>query len=311
MARPAHMLCTAHKQLALLLCAATMVSAHQRIPAFDATTGGDCYIWLTTGTVITDGDGLFGPMLASSDYSNSEGFASFNTSFTLVAGSAPQQHHHGTQGSQSSQRHCKLRALVEVGGLESGCSCLPPYGLNMTMSPNGSGDCTVWVDYHAAEHQLYLYVDGSGKQRPTKDDKVAKLMQDLPGVPTKVEFSDIKKATKNFHDTMKLGKGGFGAEVEDQRYMTSSLRLASSTPMVLHRDIKASNIMLDSTFRARLGDFGIACATDIYAFGVLVLEVVTGKKNADVQPDDDHITRGGARVNMRGVRQLISVMVFK
>lgn len=92
-------------------------------------------------------------------------------------------------------------------------------------------------------------------------------------------------------------------------------------PTVLHRDIKASNIMLDSTFRARLGDFGIACTvaedrssvtgvagtwgyiapeyamnhkatrqTDIYAFGVLILEVVTGKKNRDVPPDDGHIS---------------------
>jgi interleukin-1 receptor-associated kinase 1 len=34
-------------------------------------------------------------------------------------------------------------------------------------------------------------------------------------------------------------------------------------PMVLHPDIKASNIMLDSNFRARLGDFGIACTVAI------------------------------------------------
>ncbi|CAN6247866.1 unnamed protein product [Urochloa humidicola] len=93
-------------------------------------------------------------------------------------------------------------------------------------------------------------------------------------------------------------------------------------PMVLHRDIKASNIMLDSNFQARLGDFGIACTvaadksyatgtacgtlgyiapeyamshratrqTDIYAFGVLILEVVTGKKNRDVPEDDGHIS---------------------
>jgi serine/threonine protein kinase len=80
--------------------------------------------------------------------------------------------------------------------------------------------------------------------------------------------------------------------------------------MVLHRDIKASNVLLDASFRARLGDFGLARVlehdrnsftdlnvagtrgfiapeysvghkatrqTDVFAFGALVLEVVTGQ----------------------------------
>uniref|UniRef100_A0ACD6AB81 Uncharacterized protein n=1 Tax=Avena sativa TaxID=4498 RepID=A0ACD6AB81_AVESA len=262
-------------------------------------------------------------------------------------------------------------------------------------------------------------------------DELARSMERLPGVPTKVEFSEIKKATGNFHETMKLGGGGFGTvyrctlpaaaskteqpmdiavkrfirDVRNRRYddflaevsIINRLRhknivplIGSSynkgeplllfefmtngsldnhlfpkygngsssigqrhtgfalrrwatryeivrdiatglhyvhheyEPMVLHRDIKASNVMLDSSFCARLGDFGLSCTiaidrnsatglagtwgyiapeyamcgkatrqTDIYALGVLILEVVTGQRalaNKVVDDDDIHIT---------------------
>ncbi|RDX90389.1 putative L-type lectin-domain containing receptor kinase S.5, partial [Mucuna pruriens] len=88
---------------------------------------------------------------------------------------------------------------------------------------------------------------------------------------------------------------------------------------VLHRDIKPSNVMLDSEFNARLGDFGLArtihlnekshhstreiagtpgymapesfhtrrasVETDVYAFGILMLEVVCGGRKAEHKQD--------------------------
>jgi interleukin-1 receptor-associated kinase 1 len=58
---------------------------------------------------------------------------------------------------------------------------------------------------------VYVYFNSKYRRWKKEQDKLAKTMQRLPGVPTQVDYADIRKATKNFHATMKLGKGGFGA----------------------------------------------------------------------------------------------------
>ncbi|KAF2312538.1 hypothetical protein GH714_035002 [Hevea brasiliensis] len=158
------------------------------------------------------------------------------------------------------------------------------------------------------------------KKRAASGPNLLGALKSLPGTPREFRFRDLKKATNNFDEKNKLGQGwchkngmlllvydympngSLDKQIfhgpEEKNTLEWKLRhniiagVASALhylhneydQKVVHRDLKASNIMLDSNFNARLGDFGLARALEnektSYAEleGVPVLEVVCGQR---------------------------------
>ncbi|CAL5434289.1 unnamed protein product [Camellia sinensis] len=148
--------------------------------------------------------------------------------------------------------------------------------------------------------------------------------------PKKFSYAELFHATIKFGDEQKLGEGGFHNHLfKENNVLTWAKRykiaqgLASTLlylhegwdQCVVHRDVKSSNMMLDSNFNVKLGDFGLSRFVDhgkdaktinvaatkgymafeclltgkvikeseVYSFLVVALEIACGRKPIDLK----------------------------
>ncbi|EMS49603.1 Callose synthase 2 [Triticum urartu] len=132
------------------------------------------------------------------------------------------------------------------------------------------------------------------------------ILQDGSAEPISIPLALLQNITENFADERKIGQGGFGVVYKEKD--------------IVHMDLKPENILMDDLMIPKVTDFGISkhldgisqavtrgctmslgyCApeylhrgqlsfkTDIFSLGVIIIDLVTGRKE---DPDIKNVLR--------------------